>query len=331
MKLDDSRWPPAGSSRSVRPRRYVNIRSAWFSALFVSLMVNPLPSLRFRLKHLFILIAAVSCALAYVAFMRRDLEATNEALRQVRMHGGSVDVHYAPDTAYSRLENAIFGGPVPREITVQFQRRKAEIRLWGAWGLRGETVELHPWNREQIAGLKPVLRQLSALEGLSFWDAEMPDGSLSEIVPHNRRLKWLQLSGTLIHGRELQVLSRVPNLESLQLNTTNITDADMHLLAHLHRLSSLSLHDTRVTDDGLKLLAHLKINKRIRLDLTRITPQVIPVLVAWQPAEEVLLPAEWPAEAEEELRSQLPKSCRCSRSSSEFRFSARALALQPEK
>ena len=294
-------------------------------------MAKPLQYLRFQLKHLFILIAAVSCLLAYVAFLRTDLQATNEAIRQVRMHGGSVDVHYAPDTAFSRWEKAICDGPVPQEITVQFQRRKADTQSWGAWGLRGETVELYQWNRENILRLRPVLRQLSALQGLSFWDAEMPDGLLTEIIPYNPRLKWLQLSGTLIQGRELEVLSRVPNLESLQLGTTNITDADMHLLAHLSQLESLSLHDTRVTDDGLKLLAHLKISKRIRLDLTRITPKVIPVLVAWQPTEEVLLPAEWPAEAEVELSTQLPKSCRCSRSSNEFRFAAHALALQPEK
>jgi Leucine rich repeat len=294
-------------------------------------MAKPLQYLRFQLKHWFMLVAAVSCPLAYVAILRTDLQATNEALRQARMHGGSVDVHYAPDTAFSRWESTIYGGPVPQEITVQFQRRRAETQSWGAWGLRGETVELYQWNQENIPRLRTVLRQLSALQGLSFWDAEMPKGLLMEIVPYNPRLKWLQLSGTLIQGRELQVLSRVPNLESLQLDTTNITDADMHLLAHLSKLESLSLHNTRITDDGLKLLAHLKISKRVRLDLTRITPKVIPVLVAWQPTDEVLLPAEWPAEAEVALSSKLPRSCRCSRSSSEFRFAAHSLALQPEK
>lgn len=293
-------------------------------------MVKRRQYLRFQLRHLFLLIAVVSLPLAYVAYLRSDLQATHEALRIARMHGGSVDVHYAPDSAFSRWQNAIYGGPVPQEITVQFQRRKAGTRSWGAWGPQGETVELHPWNQEHIARLRPVLRQLSALQGLSFWDAELPDGMLTEILPTNSRLKWLQLSGTFIHGRELQTLARVPNLESLQLETTHITDADMQHLAHLSRLQSLSLHNTRVTDDGFKRLAHLKISKTVRLDLTRITPQVIPILVAWQPSDEVLLPAEWPEEAEVELRSQLPKSCRCRRSSSEFRFATQALALQPE-
>ncbi|MEX0728186.1 MAG: DUF4339 domain-containing protein [Planctomycetaceae bacterium] len=86
-------------------------------------------------------------------------------------------------------------------------------------------------------------------------------------------LNYLLVSSTLLTGKSLEALKRMPKLTSLALMKTEIGDADLTQLKNARSLSSLtlSLSDT-ITDAGLVHLKQLSSLDSLDLSDTKVTP-----------------------------------------------------------
>jgi hypothetical protein len=87
-------------------------------------------------------------------------------------------------------------------------------------------------------------------------------------MPGFRHVQALDLGGTRITDRSLEVLEGCPRLFTLDLSRTGVTDKGMESLAKLPYLSGIGLSRTEVTDAGLDALIRSRPDLR-RVDLTR--------------------------------------------------------------
>jgi hypothetical protein len=111
----------------------------------------------------------------------------------------------------------------------------------------------------ELTGESADLLGLTALEGepvrlLRCTNHRLHDDHLAALGAL-AALRSLDLDGTGITDRGVEVLTRLPHLADLHLSDTRITDAGLALVARVPQLHSLSVAGTAVTDAGLVALA----------------------------------------------------------------------------
>jgi hypothetical protein len=279
------------------------------------------------LWHLFVVIALLAIPLGWIVDLRQRVVRQREAIHAAKMLGASVNEYELAPTWWSPIHEKLAGSVYPTGVGLSFQNL-GQHKSWGPYGKNGAAVEILDWKAENIRQLGPALRQLEGLEQLSFWNSPLPPGMVAEILPQSDRLMYVNLQSSPVNRADLAALRRLPNLERLILTESDVLDEDLQHVAALGKLNFLHLEDTRITDAGVAHLAGMRGFDEVNLGLTRVTTDSIPILVGWQVTTKLLVPAEWPEEAEAELKRQMPSTCEVRRSSLEFRFRPSAKALQ---
>lgn len=104
----------------------------------------------------------------------------------------------------------------------------------------------------------PMLRDLRRVEHLTRLDASgsraITDAG-GRVLAGLPALRHLDLSGTAVSDRALDILRTLPALESITLWGTHVTDAGIDALRHCDRLRSVNLGGTRVGDAAVRALA----------------------------------------------------------------------------
>jgi hypothetical protein len=286
--------------------------------------------LRFRLWHAFVLITAIAVGLGCVAALRRQAARESAALHEIHMLGGAYEL-YVDQSVGGRMKTFLRGEPAIKCISVRLSDLDDPYESWGPYGPGGKGVRIRDWTPENIERLAPHLQQLPQITQLSFRASPLPPGILGQLVNGLDRLTYLGLANTNVPAADIAALEHHVSLTRLDLSDTEVTDEALAHLAGLTELELLRLEDTRITDAGLAHLAELRKLQEVDLGLTLVSPESIPLLAKWQISEQVLVPAEWPHEAVEELRGQLSATCEVRHTMLRFadRPNARALKEAP--
>lgn len=283
--------------------------------------------LRFRLWHAFVLITAIAAILGGVAALRRQAAREAAALHEVQMLGGVYDLA-VDQSVGGRLNTVLRGQPAIASISVRLCDLDDPYESWGPYGPGGKAVRIRRWKPENIERLAPHLAQLPQITQLNFRASPLPPGVLPKLVRGLNRLEYVGLADTNVAAADIAALARHVSLTNLDLSGTEVTDEALEHLTGLTELKLLRLENTRITDAGLVHLAELRNLEVVDLGLTRVSPRSIPLLAKWQLSKQVLVPAEWPQAAVEELRGQLP--ARCEARHTMFRFADRPGAKASE-
>ena len=100
-----------------------------------------------------------------------------------------------------------------------------------------------------------------------------------------KKLRYLNLSGSVVTGGALKTLSALPNLQRLSLwNVSGITDAAASEFASLQSVTSLDLSNTAVGDATLAALAKLPHLQRLYVSDTAVTADGIAAFKARRPS-----------------------------------------------
>ncbi|MFO7901216.1 MAG: leucine-rich repeat domain-containing protein [Planctomycetota bacterium] len=128
------------------------------------------------------------------------------------------------------------------------------------------------------------LQVLGNLRNLSLSDTRVGDAGIGNLT-EAKKLRRLNLCDTQVGNRGLRVISEnfARNLEQLQLAGTAVTDRGMEMVVQLPHLEILDLRNTSISDKGLQSLhRHPNLNF-ILLNNTNCTPQAISMLrQAWK-------------------------------------------------
>jgi internalin A len=91
-----------------------------------------------------------------------------------------------------------------------------------------------------------------------------------------KKLRYLDLSGSVVTSGALKTLASLPNLQRLSLwNVKSINDTAASALASLKTVSSLDLSNTSVTDETLRALAKLPNLQRVYVNDTAISADAV--------------------------------------------------------
>ena len=109
---------------------------------------------------------------------------------------------------------------------------------------------------------------LADLESLEHLWLDSTSVSLAEAIDGRafRRLKSLNLGGTLVTDAQIKNLKLLTNLESLQFSRNQLTDDGIQELGELKKLRHLTLYNTPVTSEGVARLKEKLPNCEIYID-----------------------------------------------------------------
>src|SRR5580658_2304118 len=71
------------------------------------------------------------------------------------------------------------------------------------------------------------------------------------------QVSFVEIHGSRLGPADLELLTRLPTVESLDLSRTQITDAGLRVIARLTELRDLDLGQTAISDQGLEPLRSL--------------------------------------------------------------------------
>jgi hypothetical protein len=122
-----------------------------------------------------------------------------------------------------------------------------------------DRVELAPWPNAHKSPLERIK-----------WDEE-------------GRLVMLRLDGMRLSAADIDLVSRLSDLEHLSLRSTTITDADLSKLARLGKLKGIALDETAIGDEGVIGLAEFPALRTVCLRKVKAGPEAVRVLKAKRP------------------------------------------------
>ncbi|MCW5776586.1 MAG: hypothetical protein KIS87_09120 [Phycisphaeraceae bacterium] len=128
--------------------------------------------------------------------------------------------------------------------------------------------------------------------------AGVTDDDLALLRGLEGSLVWLNLAGTSVTDAGMSRLEGFARLGRLQLQRTGVGDGALERLARLPRLETLNLYGTPVTDAGLARLRSFPALRRVYVWDTAVTREGARALTGENPAIEVVLGAELPADVE---------------------------------
>ena len=116
----------------------------------------------------------------------------------------------------------------------------------------------------------PISQSSNYLDIAFITDANFHDADLAALLPLQKQLLKLKLSGQYVTDSGLAMIAQCKSLIQLQLDHTKITDKGMEHLKSLEQLRVLNLVGTDVTAAGVLQLKNLKKLQSIYLYQTRI-------------------------------------------------------------
>lgn len=132
-----------------------------------------------------------------------------------------------------------------------------------------------------------ALSPLENLQELKVHESSFEDGPTG--LPHLARLRWLDLSGSLVDDRTLAGVVHLPNLRTLYLNSTLVSDTGLEHLAVHPRLQSIELKGTAVTTDGMRHLARMPRLLSVNVEMTEVDDLGLGVLAQSDTLESIVL------------------------------------------
>lgn len=154
------------------------------------------------------------------------------------------------------------GGVVTRDTTGKI----TAVDLRASWVSDSDIVELAripdlhlldlSLTRITDHGLRQ-LRTAPSITDLNLYYAELITDEGLTAVRGWKRLKRLNLRGTKLTDKTLEMLATTPLLESLDVGFAEITDVGLDHLALLPKLRELTIGGNKLTDDGIQLLRQL--------------------------------------------------------------------------
>ncbi len=106
---------------------------------------------------------------------------------------------------------------------------------------------------------------------------------LMDLIPINRNIVELDLSGLPIGEKELAFAANCPNLEWLEIDRTPITDVQVDTLRNLSKLRLLKVYETRIGDQSISLFKEWKNLKSLYLWGTQVSESALEELKSENP------------------------------------------------
>ena len=99
----------------------------------------------------------------------------------------------------------------------------------------------------------------------------------------SENLVWLDLQGTAISDKTLQLVAKLQALEHLNLKGTQVTNSGIKLIAALPKLTRLNLVSTKVDDGVLEVLSNTKSLQRIYVWQTAVSKNALDPFIKAHP------------------------------------------------
>lgn len=195
------------------------------------------------------------------AHQGEDVEITlDDARRLVAIeHGFASWDALSAFTESSRMGARVAVKPV-RLVDADALEESRPIMSSRDWAAIIRALETHPYARLCAEGqmTDSVLADVAAVESVTALDLGGSRALTDEGLRHLARLprlEHLDVSGTGITNRCLDILRELPALRTISLAGTRVTDAGVAQLAHCERLESVSLQGTQTGDGAIRALA----------------------------------------------------------------------------
>jgi len=130
------------------------------------------------------------------------------------------------------------------------------------WLKKLQTISLESCNVSE-SGLM-TLGDVGSLRDIMLSDTRANNSTL-EVVCKLPHLESLDISFTMVDDRGLYYISKSKSLKSLNIESSEFTDSGLLHICKLPRLEHLDLYDSRVTDLGCTYLANLKSLKSLEI------------------------------------------------------------------
>lgn len=231
--------------------------------------------LQFRLLTILVLTTITCVALAFHQGYLSPYARQWEAREQVRRLGGSVDLR----PAEPRWMRSLLGEDRFQDVTMIH----LENRYLTNEDLTFLTSVPHverlylAGNRMERGGLKSV-RAMHDLRRLSLWYTQLEDQDVIELLRYTPALEALDLHGTQITDRTVEVIATLPRLQYLNLGGTSISEQALQRLRSVRTLRHLSLYRSTLGAESWRALSQLTQLEALDLrfsNVHRIPPGVL--------------------------------------------------------
>lgn len=224
-----------------------------------SLPGRPTPHLKYGIRLIFVVIAAIA---AVLALRINRVQRQTQVIEHVKRLGGKVETDVVPEPLPEWLNtlqlHVISGVDLShtdvRGIDLQPLHRIASIK------------QLDLDDTDLTAGDGIYLQPFSSLEFLSLSGTNLSDRDLISLKGL-RRLRFLSLRGVPITDEGISHLAALSPLETLDLVGTKLQPASLRALASLPNLQNLSLSEDRINEETLTALKDLRGLRQIFVDV----------------------------------------------------------------